>query len=236
MFVPAESGGCFIGEISIAENTVFYMREKLIAWGRANFENFPWRTSTNEFHTLIAEILLQRTKASQVVSTYLKFINKYPDPASLARAEVTEVEDLIRPLGLRWRAKLMVQLGKALEQYYDKVPDQQQTLMSLPGVGTYVSAAYLSLHRNRRAPIVDSNIVRFYGRFFGFHTGSETRRNPSVLKLADVTTPKRRFREFNYALIDFTRGVCKPNPEHESCPMKTVCQMWTTQVHDHDSW
>lgn len=231
MFGPTESGGCSVDEMPVIKNTVFYIRKKLVVWGRANFEHFPWRTCTNDFHTLIAEILLQRTKASQVVPAYLNFINKYPDPASLARAEVTEVEDVIRPLGLRWRARVLVQLGKALEQYDGKVPDQQQSLVSLPGVGTYVSAAYLSLHRNKRAPIVDSNIVRFYGRFLGFHTGPETRRNPSVVKLADCATPRRGFREFNYAMIDFTRNVCKTKPEHEICPVKTRCQLWVTEVH-----
>jgi len=226
-----KSTSCFIGEIAIDKKTVSYVRRKLLAWGRVNFEDFPWRTSTNEFHALIAEILLQRTKASQVISTYLNLIETYPVPASLARAEVAEVERVIRPLGLKWRAKLLVQLGKALEQYDGKVPDEQQALPRLPGVGAYVSAAYLSLHRKKRRPIVDSNIVRFYGRFFGFDTGPETRRNRGVITLAECLTPARKSKEFNYALIDFTRNICKPRPDHEICPVKARCHLWTSQIH-----
>jgi A/G-specific adenine glycosylase len=228
---PKESIGCPIGEITISVKTVSYVRRKLLSWGSANFDDFPWRTSKNEFHTLVAEILLQRTKASQVISTYLNFIKTYPDPAKLAHAEVAEVEKVIRPLGLKWRAKLLVQLGIALEQHNGIVPDVQQALTVLPGVGAYVSTAYLSLHRKKRAAILDSNIVRFYGRFFGFHTGPDTRRNQAVTRLAECLTPARKTKEFNYALIDFTRNVCRPRSDHEICPVKAKCHLWKSQVH-----
>jgi len=49
-----------------------------------------------------------------VIATYLNFIQTYPDPATLAHADVAEVEELIRPLGLKWRAKLLVKLVNAL--------------------------------------------------------------------------------------------------------------------------
>ena len=224
------SANCSFGKITIDKNTQSYVRRKLLAWGRINFDHFPWRNSTNEFHTLIAEILLQRTKASQVVSTYFNFIRQYPDPLSLANASVEEVEIVIRPLGLRWRAKLLVQLGKALENHDYGVPDEQQALISLPGVGTYVSKAYLSLHRRKWSSIVDSNIVRFYGRFFGFQTGPESRRNKFIIKLGEYLTPPRKSREFNYALIDFTRNVCGPKPNHGICPVKTKCHLWISEA------
>ncbi len=219
-----------IGEVAVDNDTISYVRRRLMTWGRMHVEHFPWRTATNKFHTLIAEILLQRTKASQVVSTYLKFTERYPDPASLAGACIPEVEDVIRPLGLKWRAKLLIQLGQALEGFEWEVPDDQQALMRLPGVGAYVSAAYVSLHCGRRAPILDSNIVRFYGRFWGFDTGPETRRNQDVMKLADLMTPRRGFKEFNYALVDFTRTVCVPNPTHQTCCVRNKCCLYTRDL------
>ena len=233
---PCRSIRCSTDDITVDEQTVSYIRRKLLAWGRADLEDFPWRRSADEFHTLIAEILLQRTKASQVVSTYLNFVETYPDPTSLAHADVAEVEKVIRSLGLKWRARLLVQLGSALEQQGDKVPDEGKALMSLPGVGAYVSAAYLSLHRKKRSPIVDSNIVRFYGRFFGFDTGPETRRNRPIMRLAERLTPRRKFREFNYALIDFARNICKPKlPDHTICPVKARCHLWTSRVNHRES-
>ena len=81
--------------IIVDDNSIRYVRRKLLEWGRTHFDDFPWRYSTNEFHTLVAEILLQRTKAPQVVPTYLNFIMKYPDPQSLASASIQEVETII---------------------------------------------------------------------------------------------------------------------------------------------
>ena len=216
-----------VSKVLADDDVIIYVRRKLLAWGRERFEDFPWRGSTNEFHTLIAEILLQRTRATQVVPVYLDFVDKYPDAASLSKATIREIEDIILPLGLRWRAKLLIRLGKSLKRLNWEVPDDQQLLIHLPGVGAYISAAYLSLHRGRRAPIIDSNIVRFYGRFFGFNTGPETRREQALIKLADRITPKSKFKAFNYALIDFTRNICRPRPEHTTCPVKAKCFLWT---------
>ena len=77
--------------------------------------------------------------------------------------------------------------------------------------------------KGERIPIVDSNVVRFYGRFFSFNTGPETRREKRILQLAEHITPKRAFRDFNYALIDFTRAICRPKPCHKVCPIARKC-------------
>lgn len=212
--------------IEFDERKIDYLRRKLLAWGRKNYEDFPWRTSTDVFHTLIAEILLQRTKAKQVVPVYLNFIKKYPNPESLAIASIQDVETIILPLGLKWRAKKLVQMARSLESFKWEVPCKEIVLKELPGVGPYIAGAYLSLHRGKRSPIVDSNIVRFYGRFFGFNTGPETRREKAVIELANKVTPPRNSKRFNYALIDFTRNVCKPKPDHEKCPIRDKCSLW----------
>jgi A/G-specific adenine glycosylase len=59
--------------------------------------------------------------------------------------------------------------------------------------GSYIASAYRSLHLRERDFIIDSNVIRLYGRFFGFSTDSETRRKRSFLELADRATPARRF-------------------------------------------
>jgi A/G-specific adenine glycosylase len=170
----------------------------------------------------VAEVLLQRTRAEQVVPVYLNFIRVFPDPASLARANIPEIEKVIAPLGLRWRARFLHELGKELVAC-GYVPADLTLLRKLPGVGSYAASAYLSLHAGMRVPIVDSNVVRFYGRFFGFQTGPETRRDKHLFELADSLTPKRSFRRFNYAVIDFTRAICRPKPLHDICPVAKRC-------------
>lgn len=173
----------------------------------------------------MAEILLQRTRAEQVAPVYLNFVRVFPNPASLAQANIPDIEKVIAPLGLRWRAKFLNELGKELVAG-GSVPVDLALLRRLPGVGPYVASAYLSLHVGRRVPIVDSNVVRFYGRFFGFQTGPETRRDKQLFALADSITPQRAFRRFNYAIIDFTRAICRPKPLHDICPVAERCALY----------
>lgn len=204
---------------------VRFLQRSLLAWGRDNFADFPWRRADNLFHALVAEILLQRTRAEQVTPVYSEFVRRFPDPTTLAEASTPEVRSVISPLGLTWRARLLPELGKKLVEMQPTMPVDIRSLLDIPGVGPYAAAAFLSLHAGRRAPIVDSNIARFYGRFFGFDTGPETRRSKEVLRLAERMTPQRRYRDFNYALIDFGRAVCGPRPHYASCPLASRCYL-----------
>lgn len=182
----------------------------------------------------MAEVLLQRTRAEQVIPVYLNFIRVFPNPASLAKTSISDIEQVIAPLGLRWRAKFLKELGKELIDD-DSMPADLASLRKLPGVGSYVASAYLSFHGGRRVPIVDSNVVRFYGRFFGFPTGPETRRDRQLLDLADNMTPKRVFKRFNYSLIDFIRAICRPKPIHDICPVARRCAFYRGCMHNEKS-
>src|SRR3954468_20277331 len=86
------------------------IRRNVVRWGREHFQEYPWRSERNLWYCLVAEILLQRTRAKSVVPVYERFIHRFPDPVSLATASESEVEQLITPLGLRWRAKWLKRL------------------------------------------------------------------------------------------------------------------------------
>ncbi len=195
-------------------------------WGKHNYSDFPWREETNQFHALIAEVLLQRTNAEQVVPVYHALKNRFPSPEILASITTDEIEEIIAPLGLKWRAKYLRALSEKLTELSGEIPSDVSHLKELPGIGSYSAAAYLSFHGGKKAPIIDANIVRFYGRFFGFDTGPETRRDKQLMDFANRVTPQRAFKKFNYALIDFTRVVCKPRPLHEHCPVSDRCSFY----------
>lgn len=146
----------------------------------------------------------------------------FPDPGTLAKASRSSILQVTQSLGLRWRTRFLSLLGKELA-HLDKVPDNFSDLVSLPGVGPYVASAYLSFHRHRRGVLLDSNIVRFYGRLLGLPTGPETRRSRLFKELADEATPATETRSYNYAILDFTRVVCTPKPHCDRCPLQRMC-------------
>lgn len=186
-------------------------------WGKQNFARYPWRTQQGPWVSLTTEILLQRTRADQVVPVFEKFRRRYPAPEALAREQPDRLLKTIGSLGLRWRAPLMIQMAGIVADR-GRVPDQYDELVTLPGVGPYAASAYLSLHRSVRAAIVDSNVVRWIGRLLGVPTDEETRRKRWLIEAVDALTPSRSFRNYNYAVLDFAMKVCRPRPRCDVCP------------------
>lgn len=195
------------------------IRRRLRQWGRQHYVAYPWRAAAREWHGLVAEVLLQRARATSVVSVYDAFVARFPDPGDLAAAAPEAVEALLRPLGLRWRAPLLHRLGVALAARKGRVPHTLEGLTALPGVGPYAAAAFVSLHGGRRAVLIDANVVRWVCRLTGQSYDGETRRKRWLRTLADTLTPARRVREFNYALLDFTMEVCSVRPQCGQCPL-----------------
>ena len=202
----------------IPQKEINYFRKKILNWGNDNFSSFPWRKTKNRWHALVAEIMLQRTNAEQVVPVYKSFCSKYNKPEDLLEEGDTEI---FKNLGLMWREDRIKKLAKILSDI--EIPENKGSLLKLPAVGDYVASAYRSLHLGLRDVIIDSNIVRIFGRYFGFKTDEETRRKKWLFELAERITPEKKFKEFNYAMVDFTRTICKPRPLCRQCIILKNC-------------
>jgi A/G-specific adenine glycosylase len=207
---------------SISEYKLAYVRRRILSWSQSNFSIYPWRENTSKFHGLIAEILLQRTQADQVVTVYQNFVRLFPDAATLSAASLADVEAIVATLGLKKRAKYIHELGIFLASK-DGFINDPEILLRIRGIGQYTASAYLSLHCGVRKPIYDSNVSRFYSRFFGFPYERELRGNRFLADLSERLTPRNNFQQFNYALIDFTRLVCKSKANHKTCPLSRKC-------------
>ena len=208
-------------EIRVTDIQIAYLHRKLLQWGRENYADFPWRALDNRWHSLVVEIMLQRTKAEQVEPIFVEFMKKYPEPSDyLADSE----SDVFEHLGLPQRREWLKALAAEIET--NGIPEERDAVLHLPGVGDYIASAFRSLHLNLKDRIIDSNVVRFYGRFFGFETHGETRRKRWFIELTETLTPARAHRDYNYALLDFTREICKPSPDCPGCPLKRKCHFY----------
>lgn len=175
---------------------------------------------------MIAEFLLHRTKADQVVPVYSEFIRKYPDVFSLAEADISEVRKVTEHLGLHWRSGHFIEAARYIVQKWGgKLPETEEELREIPGVGEYVAGAILIVCYGKPQPTIDSNIARFINRIYGLHLTGEIRRKKETRELAgDLFTIQDPAR-FLFAILDFTAAICKSqNPLHEECPLKKVCK------------
>lgn len=159
-----------------------------------------------------------------MLPVYGDFAERYPTPDQVAREKPATFARVVKPLGLHWRIALLRRMARVVSELGEP-PDSSDELTKLPGVGPYAAAAYLSFHRNIRAVIVDSNIVRWLGRVFGFRTDAETRRKRWLIELADWLTPRQTFRQYNYAVLDLSMTICRRRPRCSKCPLaEGICE------------
>lgn len=198
----------------------------ILKWYHKHARDFPWRHTKDPYKIMIAEFMLHRTKAEQVVPVFSKFIKKYPDVFSLAIADPAEIRKVTEHLGLHWRSRHFIESAKfILEKYNGKFPEEYEKLRKIPGVGEYIAGAILTVCFNKSAPVVDSNIARFINRFYGLNLTGEIRRKKEIVKHAEELFYHNNPGKLLFALVDFTSLICKPqNPDCESCVLRQKCR------------
>jgi A/G-specific adenine glycosylase len=220
--------------ITFADHTLALQafRADLRAWGAEHSRDFPWRSTTNPFHILIAEMMLRRTQARQVVSVYTTFIERYPDAQSLAAAPSGDVAKALYSLGLAWRVPAFQHLAQTLvEQHQGEVPADYKHLLVLPGVGDYVASAVCCFAFNQSVIISDTNTVRVVGRLFGVATHAESRRRKPIRTMLAALLDQEHPRDYNYALLDLAALVCLPaTPDCDHCPVQSHCKTGQEQA------
>jgi A/G-specific adenine glycosylase len=204
------------------------LRTRLAQWFRQCGRSFPWRDTRHPFHVLTAELMLQRTRAEQVEPVWLEFSRIHDGPADVLDAGRAVVDSLFDSLGLRWRAAHYWALcGELVADYAGRVPDDYASLVSLPGVGQYAAGATLTNAFAQPTGVVDSNILRIYGRYFGIQFSDSDRRRVSVLKWAQDSMPRdpKEAMDYNLALVDLGAMICTPRaPRCEACSLSETCR------------
>lgn len=201
------------------------IQRRLLHWGKAHQSTFPWREESDPWLTLAAEFMLQRTRAAQVEPVFVDFKGKYPSAAALVSAGPSAARELTDRLGLHWRGELLFRAAQAVADHGGAPPEDIGALRRIPGIGPYTAAAWLSLHRNTRAAIVDANVSRWLSRMTGLPYERDPRHVRWVNDLAERLTPQRAFRRYNYAILDFTLAICTPRtPRCGECPVRKYCE------------
>lgn len=213
-------------ELRVDSERVAWLRRRVRRWYSENGRAFPWRETGDPFHILIAEVLLQRTRADLVPAVYEQFISRFPNPEALSEAPSVDVVTMLRPLGLAHRSARLPSLGRALVEDFDaRVPQNEAALRSLPGVGRYVANAVLLLAFDEPRPLVDPNVIRLLERVVGVSsTRSRPREDHGLWRLVERIVPRRSPRAVALGLIDLGALVCLPRrPRCAGCPLRTRC-------------
>src|SRR5215813_11330734 len=113
-------------------------RQRLLAWYRRHGRNLPWRNTSDPYHILVSEIMLQQTQVDRVLPKYAEWLGKYPSLESLAAAPEHEVTRTWYPLGYNIRPKRLQSIAReAVTKYGGQLPADEDTLLSFKGIGAY---------------------------------------------------------------------------------------------------
>lgn len=201
---------------------------RLLRWFRKYRRHYPWRETRDPYRIFVAEFMLQRTGAQQVLPVYRKFIGRFPNLERAMEAKGAVLRETLRPLGRIQRYKIF---QRALQHQAGKLggkpPKTLGALIKVPGVGPYTARAILVFAHGRRLGLFDPNIYRVISRVFGVRTVKQRpHTDPGMWVTMDGLISQSRSREMNLALLDFAAAICRPKPRCPICPMHDFCDYY----------
>ena len=177
------------------------------------------------FELLICVVLSAQTTDKSVNKVTPALFAKYPDAAALSQADPDDVAEYIRSIGMyRTKSKNIVNLSKALVANYDgKVPDDYDSLVSLPGVGRKTANVVLSVGFGHQRLAVDTHVFRVANRI-GFVCEKDVLK--TELALMGVI-PENRWTRTHHSLIFHGRNCCDARkPKCTECPINQYCKYY----------
>ena len=135
--------------------------QPLLAWFDSHARILPWREEPTAYHVWVSEIMLQQTRVEAVKPYYQRFLQAFPDVEALANASEEQLLKVWEGLGYYNRVRNMQKAAKTiLSDYHGELPDNEQDLLKLTGIGSYTAGAIASIAYGKPVPAVDGNVLR----------------------------------------------------------------------------
>jgi A/G-specific adenine glycosylase len=200
---------------------------RLLKWYGKYGRDLPWRKTSDPYHILVSEVMLQQTQVDRVIPKYHEFLHRYPSFEELADAAVSDVKKTWYPLGYNIRPERLHSIAcETVERYGGHLPSDAEELLSFKGIGRYTAGAIRSFAFNEDAAILDTNVIRVLHRVFMAKGDPKTQKG-RLWQLAEALIPTGKGYDFNQALMDFGATCCKArNPSCGQCPMKSFCRTY----------
>jgi A/G-specific adenine glycosylase len=199
---------------------------RLLRWFDAHARDLPWRRTRDLYAIWVSEIMLQQTQVATVVPYWQRFLQRFPDVASLAAADEQEVLRYWEGLGYYRRARLLHAAARQImERHGGRFPTTFDAVRSLPGIGRYTAGAILSIGLDQRLPVLEANTRRVLCRLAALEGDPNSSPVQAQLwSLAETLLPARRCGDVNQALMELGSTLCTPaQPDCLHCPLAGTC-------------
>lgn len=199
--------------------------DALLTWFDAIKRDLPWRMDRDPYRIWVSEVMLQQTQVKTVVPYYKAFMERFPDVASLASADVEDVLSRWSGLGYYRRARQLHGAASAIVEL-GRFPTTAQDLQQLPGIGPYTAAAIASMAFGEVVPVLDGNVERLLCRRAAL--AADPKRAPvrrQLLEQAAQLLDDQRPGDSNQAMMELGALVCRPQqPACGECPLRRGCK------------
>ena len=177
----------------------------------------------NVFQLIVAVALSAQTTDKSVNVVTPALFERYPDADALAAADVEEVSEYIKRIGMyKTKAKNIVGMARKLVSDYDgQVPEDYDALVSLPGVGRKTANVVLSVGFGHQRIAVDTHVFRVANRIGLVHEKDVLKTELSLMECI----PEERWSRTHHSLIFHGRQCCDARkPKCDDCPINTLCE------------
>ncbi len=178
--------------------------------------------SSDPFRVLITTVLSQRTRDEVTDRAAGKLFARYPTATALANADLGDIEELIREVGFyRVKAPRIKEIARIIcNDFKGRVPEDMDTLLSLPGVGRKTANCVLVYGFGRDVIAVDTHVHRISNRLGLVSTKTPEETEVQLLEVV----PKKHWRHINELLVRFGQDICRPvGPKCGGCPLSGLC-------------
>lgn len=182
-------------------------------------------TYKSTFQLLTAVIMSAQTTDVQVNKVTPKLFAKYPTAKALAKADIEDVKEIIKPTGYyNAKAQNIQACARALMANYDgEVPSTQEELVKLPGVGVKTANVVLGVAFGVPGWSVDTHVQRLSGRL-GFSQNTDPLKIERDLQ---KLFPNKDWSNYSITLIWHGRRLCyAKKPRCQDCPVMDLCPFY----------
>lgn len=200
-------------DVANALERVYPEAECALKWGGES-----WRL-------LVMSRLSAQCTDKKVNAVSVPLFSKYPTPEAMAEADITELEEIIRPCGLyKMKARNIIDsCQKLVSEYGGVLPSDMDALLSFPGVGRKIANLLRGDVFGIGGVVTDTHFIRICGRL-GFY--SEDEKNPQ--KIERIFAPlldEDRQTDFCHRIVMFGREYCRSqSPLCDRCPLSELCE------------
>lgn len=174
------------------------------------------------YQLLIATRLSAQCTDARVNIVTPALFKRFPNPQSLADAEISEIEGYIKTCGLyKTKAADLKGIGEMLvKDFGGKVPDTIEDLIKLPGVGRKTANLVVGDIYGKPAVVTDTHFIRLCNRM-GFVKTTDPLK---VEKEMREILPPEKSNGFCHRAVLHGRAVCTARKAFcENCCLNEIC-------------